>query len=64
MPDDPILEIDESLTNDEEAAPTKHVDDSNKVSWIMIGTMSSDLQKAFENTWAYKMNLQLDERFH
>nr|GEY12556.1 putative zinc finger, CCHC-type [Tanacetum cinerariifolium] len=41
----------------------KHYDDANKVSCIMASSMSPELQKTFENTWAYEMNQQLKEMF-
>lgn len=56
---DPILKIDESLTDEEKFAHAKHVHDLNGVSCIMIAAMFSDLQKTFKNTLTYGMNLQL-----
>lgn len=41
--DDPILEIDENSTDEEKVYHAKHMDDSNKVSCIMIASMSLDL---------------------
>ncbi|GJU68406.1 retrotransposon protein, putative, ty1-copia subclass [Tanacetum coccineum] len=37
--------------------------DTNKVSCIMASSMSPEVQKTFENTWAYEMNQQLKEMF-
>ncbi|GJT64493.1 retrotransposon protein, putative, ty1-copia subclass [Tanacetum coccineum] len=41
----------------------KHYDDAKKVSCIMASSMSPELQKTFETTWAYEMNQQLKEVF-
>ena len=51
------------LTDEEIAANRKHVEDSNKVSCIMIAAMSPELQKTFENMWAYEMNEHLSKLF-
>lgn len=61
--DNPIPNIDELSTEEENVANYKHVEDLNKVSCIMIASMCSDLKKTFKNTWDYEMNLQLDEMF-
>ncbi|KAL4590404.1 hypothetical protein LXL04_003333 [Taraxacum kok-saghyz] len=57
--DKQITPVDEFSTEEEIAANRKHVEDSNKVSCIMITAMSPELQKQFENMWAYEMNEQL-----
>ncbi|GJY92804.1 hypothetical protein Tco_0508586 [Tanacetum coccineum] len=44
-------------------AHEKNYDDANKVSCIMASSMSPELRKTFENTWAYEMNQQLKEIF-
>ena len=62
--DEPIPELKNESTEEEITAYKKHVDDSNKVSCLMVAAMSSELQKSFENVWAYEMNLQLAEMFH
>lgn len=59
----PIPKIDEDSTDEEKSARAKHVDDPNKVSCIMIVTMSLDLQNKFKNTWAYEMNFKLAKHF-
>ena len=51
--DDPIAPIDEYSTKEDIAANHKHVEDSNKVSCIMIASMYPELQKTFENMWAF-----------
>ncbi|GJW29296.1 hypothetical protein Tco_0046171 [Tanacetum coccineum] len=53
---------DDSIQEDIEAYQ-KYYDDANKVSCIMASSMSPELQKTFENTWAYKMNQQFKEMF-
>ncbi|GJT32048.1 retrotransposon protein, putative, ty1-copia subclass [Tanacetum coccineum] len=50
-------------TGCETLAHRKHYDDANKVSCIMASSMSHELQKNFENTWAYEMNQHLKEMF-
>ena len=62
--DEPIPELKNESTEEEIATYKKHVDDSNKVSCLMVVAMSSELQKSFKNVWAYEMNLQLAEMFH
>ncbi|KAL4567872.1 hypothetical protein LXL04_023468 [Taraxacum kok-saghyz] len=47
--DTPIAPIDEFSTEEDIAANHKHVEDSKKVSCIMIAAMSPELQKTFEN---------------
>ena len=47
--DNPIAPIDEFSTEEDVAANRKHIEDSNKVSCIMIAAMSPELQKTFEN---------------
>ena len=54
--DEQISVIDEHSTEEDIAANRKHIEDSNKVSCIMIAAMSPELQKTFENMWAYEMN--------
>src|SRR5918996_5038823 len=49
---------------EDRAAYDKHYDDASKVSCIMIATMSVELQKTFEDVWAFDMNLRLAEMFH
>ncbi|GJZ23905.1 hypothetical protein Tco_0561364 [Tanacetum coccineum] len=61
--DDQIPTIDDDSTQEEIKAHQKHYDDANKVSCIMASSMSPELQKTFENTWAYEMNQQLKEMF-
>ncbi|GJX42209.1 retrotransposon protein, putative, ty1-copia subclass [Tanacetum coccineum] len=61
--DEQILTIDDDSTQEEIEAHRKHYDDANKVSCIMASSMSPELQKTFENTWAYEMNQQLKEMF-
>ena len=61
--DDPIAPIDEYSTEEDIAANHKHVEDSNKVSCIMIASMSPELQKTFENMWAFEMNEHLAKLF-
>ncbi|GJS48850.1 retrotransposon protein, putative, ty1-copia subclass [Tanacetum coccineum] len=58
-----IPTINDDSTHEEIEAHQKHYDDANKVSCIMASSMSHELQKTFENTWAYKMNQQLKEMF-
>nr|GEU89500.1 retrotransposon protein, putative, Ty1-copia subclass [Tanacetum cinerariifolium] len=52
-----------TLISEEIEAHQNHYDDANKVSCIMASSMSPELQKTFENTWAYNMNQQLKEMF-
>ncbi|GJY81237.1 putative RNA-directed DNA polymerase [Tanacetum coccineum] len=61
--DEQIPIIDDDLTQEEIEAHQKHYDDANKVSCIIGSSMSPELQKTFENTWAYEMNQQLKEMF-
>ncbi|GKF33341.1 hypothetical protein Tco_0106541 [Tanacetum coccineum] len=61
--DEQILTIDDDLTQEDIEAHQKHYDDANKVSCIMSSSMSLELQKTFENTWAFEMNQQLKEIF-
>ncbi|GJS57369.1 retrotransposon protein, putative, ty1-copia subclass [Tanacetum coccineum] len=58
-----IPTFDDDSTQEEIEAHQKHYDDANKVSCIMASSMSPELQKTFENTWAYKMKQQLKEMF-
>nr|GEU59601.1 hypothetical protein [Tanacetum cinerariifolium] len=61
--DEQIPTINDDTTQDEIKAHQKHYDDANKVSCVMASSMSPELQKTFENTWAYEMNQQLKEMF-
>ncbi|GKE21522.1 retrotransposon protein, putative, ty1-copia subclass [Tanacetum coccineum] len=61
--DEEIPTINDDSTQKEIKAHQKHYDDANKVSCIMASSMSPELQKTFENTWAYEMNQQLKEMF-
>ncbi|GJT81405.1 hypothetical protein Tco_1055747 [Tanacetum coccineum] len=61
--DEQIPTINDNSTQDEIEAHQKHYDDANKVSCIMASSMSPELQKTFEFTWAYEMNQQLKEMF-
>ncbi|GKE13519.1 hypothetical protein Tco_1417070 [Tanacetum coccineum] len=61
--DEQIPIIDDDSTQEEIEAHQKHYDDANKVPCIMASSMSSELQKTFENIWAYEMNQQLKEMF-
>ncbi|GJZ98264.1 hypothetical protein Tco_0670717, partial [Tanacetum coccineum] len=58
-----IPTFDDDSTQEEIEAHQKHYDDANKVACIMASSMSPELQKTFENTWAYKMKQQLKEMF-
>ncbi|GJX03510.1 hypothetical protein Tco_0189426 [Tanacetum coccineum] len=58
-----IPTINDDSTQEEIEAHQKHYDDANKVSCIMASSMSPELQKTFENTWAYEMNQHLKEMF-
>ncbi|GKC27844.1 hypothetical protein Tco_1035138 [Tanacetum coccineum] len=58
-----IPTIDDDSTQKEIEAHQKHYNDANKVSCIMASSLSPELQKTFENTWAYEMNQQLKEMF-
>ncbi|GJU16302.1 putative RNA-directed DNA polymerase [Tanacetum coccineum] len=61
--DEQIPTINDNSTQEEIEAHQKHYDDANKVSCIMAASMSPELQKTFEFTWAYEMNQQLKEMF-
>ncbi|KAJ9553804.1 hypothetical protein OSB04_017849 [Centaurea solstitialis] len=61
--DEQIPTIHDGSTQEEIDAHQEHYDDANKVSCIMASSMSPELQKTFENTWAYEMNQQLKEMF-
>nr|GEU32226.1 hypothetical protein [Tanacetum cinerariifolium] len=61
--DEKIPTINDDSTHEEIEAHQKHYDDANKVACIMASFMSPELQKTFENTWAYEMNQQLKEMF-
>ncbi|GJT04791.1 retrotransposon protein, putative, ty1-copia subclass [Tanacetum coccineum] len=61
--DEQIPTIDDDSTQEEIEAHQKHYDDANKVSCIMASSMSPELQKTIENTWAYEINQQLKEMF-
>ncbi|GKE40851.1 hypothetical protein Tco_1464256, partial [Tanacetum coccineum] len=61
--DEQIPTIDDDSTQEEIESHQKHYNDANKVSCIMASSMSPELQKNFENTWAYEMNQQLKEMF-
>ena len=61
--DEQIASVDEFSTQEEIAANRKHIDDSNKVSCIMIAAISPELQKTFENMWAYEMTEHLSKLF-
>nr|GEW29462.1 hypothetical protein [Tanacetum cinerariifolium] len=56
--DEQIPKINDNSIQDETEAHPKHYDDANKVSCIMTAFMSPELQKTFEFTWAYEMNLK------
>ncbi|GJY02478.1 hypothetical protein Tco_0360630 [Tanacetum coccineum] len=62
--DEQIPIMNDDSTQKEIEAHQKHYDDANKVSCIMASSMSPQLQKTFENTWAYEINQQLKEMFH
>ena len=47
--DEQIPDVTNDSTADEIAAHKKHIEDSNKVSCLMVAAMSSELQKGFEN---------------
>ncbi|GKA95465.1 retrotransposon protein, putative, ty1-copia subclass [Tanacetum coccineum] len=59
--DEQISIINDDSTQEEIEAHQKYYDDANKVSCIMESSMSLELQKTFENTWAYELNQQLKE---
>nr|GEX39148.1 hypothetical protein [Tanacetum cinerariifolium] len=59
--DEQLPTINDNSTQDEIEAHQKHYDDANKVSCIMAASMSLELQKTSEFTWAYEMNQQLKE---
>nr|GEU51195.1 hypothetical protein [Tanacetum cinerariifolium] len=61
--DEKIPTIDDDSTEEEIEAHQKHYDDANKVSCIMVSSMSPKPQETFKNTWAYEMNQQLKEVF-
>ena len=62
--DNQIPEYNEVTATDEQTAVyNKHCADSNKVSCIMVSTMSAELQKLFEESWAYEINEKLREMF-
>ncbi|GJU61348.1 putative RNA-directed DNA polymerase [Tanacetum coccineum] len=61
--DEQIPTVNDDSTQEEIEAHQKHYDDANKVSCIMASSMSPELQKNFENTWAYERNQQLKEMF-
>ncbi|GKB97432.1 hypothetical protein Tco_0983569 [Tanacetum coccineum] len=61
--DEQIPTIDDDSTQEEIEAHQKHYDDTNKVSCIMASSMSPELQKNVENTWAYEMNQQFKDMF-
>ncbi|GKB94733.1 hypothetical protein Tco_1340366 [Tanacetum coccineum] len=61
--DEQITTINDDSTQEEIEAHQKHYDDATKVSCIIVSSMSPELQKSFENTWAYEMNQQLKEMF-
>ncbi|GKD07399.1 hypothetical protein Tco_1187084, partial [Tanacetum coccineum] len=61
--DKKIPTINDDSTHEEIKAHQKHYDDANKMSCIMASFVSPELQKTFENTWAYEMNQQLKEMF-
>ncbi|GKA60188.1 retrotransposon protein, putative, ty1-copia subclass [Tanacetum coccineum] len=61
--DEQILTINDDSTQEEIKAHQNHYDDTNKVSCIMASSMNPELQKTFENTWAYEINQQLKEMF-
>ncbi|GKA45079.1 putative RNA-directed DNA polymerase, partial [Tanacetum coccineum] len=61
--DEQIPTINDDSTQEEIEAHQKHYNDANKVSCIMASSMSPELRKTFENTWAYEMNQQLKEMF-
>ncbi|GJR30995.1 retrotransposon protein, putative, ty1-copia subclass [Tanacetum coccineum] len=61
--DEHIPTINDDSTQEGIEAHQKHYDDANKVSCIMASSMSPELQKTFENTWAYEMNQHLKEMF-
>ena len=51
--DEQIIEIDRNTASPEEiTAYNKHCTDSTKASCIMVSTMSSELQKMFDESWA------------
>ncbi|KAJ9544124.1 hypothetical protein OSB04_023831 [Centaurea solstitialis] len=62
--DEQIVEIDHDTASTEEInAYSKHCTDSTKASCIMVSTMSSELQKMFDESWAYEINDKLREMF-
>ncbi|KAJ9554596.1 hypothetical protein OSB04_018641 [Centaurea solstitialis] len=62
--DEQIVEIDHDTASPEEInAYSKHCTDSTKASCIMVSTMSSELQKMFDESWAYEINEKLREMF-
>ncbi|TLX70056.1 DDE-type integrase/transposase/recombinase [Labilibacter sediminis] len=57
----PILS--ENPSTEESEAYLKHDKDSTKVACLMLATMSSELQKSFENMGAFDINSQLMDMF-
>ncbi|KAJ9554972.1 hypothetical protein OSB04_009586 [Centaurea solstitialis] len=62
--DEQIVEIDHDTASPEEInAYSKHCTNSTKSYCIMVSTMSSELQKMFDESWAYEINEKLREMF-
>jgi hypothetical protein len=61
--DNNLPQLPKDPTEAELAAYHKHDEESTKVACLMLATMSSELQKSFENVGAFDMNFQLQEMF-
>lgn len=54
----------ETTTPEEISVNDKRVNDATEVACIMIATMSSELQKYYEDYCPHKMNFSFCEMFH
>ena len=60
-----LKEIDEETATPKKLAKYRaHEKDTTKVSCIMLDTMTSELQKSYEDFWPFKMQQDLMERYH
>ena len=63
--DKELKEIDESTATPEPIIEyMAHERDTTRVSYIMISTMTSELQKSYEDFCPYEMHQDLMERYH
>lgn len=58
-----VVELVEDAPEEDIVAYNKHYNESTKVAYLMLETMSSYLQKNFEDWWIFYMNQTIKEMF-